>query len=305
MRCGKGNLVASRYIKTPLGGKLFDVANAAMLLFFALTIIYPFWNLILQSFSRIQDVSTLGMHIWIKRWTLDSWRFVFSDERLAIGYLNTLHRVVFGTLSTLLVTFTAAYALSKPNLPGRSFLTICFILTMFFSGGLIPTYLLIRTLGLMNSRWVLVIPSALNVYYIIITRNFLMTIDQAMEDSAIIDGAGYWTVLFRIMLPLSKPVLATIGLWAAVSHWNSWFDALIYIDEKDKQILQMLIRELLKTLDMAELDSVGLNLELEEFVPPQSVVAVTILVTIGPIVFVYPFIQKYFVKGVMLGSVKG
>ena len=211
----------------------------------------------------------------------------------------------FGTLTTLLVTFTASYALSKRELPGRKFLTICFILTMFFSGGLIPTYLLIRNLGLMNTRWVLVVPVALNVYYIIITRNFLMTIDQSMEDSAIIDGAGYWTVLFRIMLPLSKPVMATIGLWAAVRHWNMWFDALIYIDEKGKQVLQLLIREMLKTLDLSELDEVGLDLQLQEPIPPQSVQAVTILVTIGPIVMVYPFIQKYFVKGVMLGSVKG
>jgi len=297
--------VHGREIGSSAGGRVFSAVNAALLFLFSLSILYPFWSLILQSFSSVEEVSAMGLHVWIRHWTTASWRFIFSDERLGTGYANTLFRVAFGTLTTLLVTFTAAYALSKRDLPGRAFLTIAFVLTMFFSGGLIPSYLLIRRLGLMNSRWVLIIPAALNVYYIIVTRNFLMTIDQAMEDSAIIDGAGYWTVLLRIIAPLSRPVLATIGLWTAVAHWNSWFDALIYVDDPKKQVLQLLIRELMKTLTLGELDSAGANLGLTVFVPPQSVVAVTILATIGPIVLVYPFIQKHFVKGVMLGSVKG
>ena len=222
-----------------------------------------------------------------------------------MAYANTLHRAFFGTSLTLLVTFTAAYALSKRDLPGRSFLTVCFVLTMFFAGGLIPTYLLIRSLGLMNSRWVLILPIAMNVYYIIVARNFLMTIDQSMEDSAIIDGAGYWTILLRIMVPLAKPVFVTVGLWAAVEHWNAWFDAMIYLDERNKQVLQLLIRDMLKVLDFAELDEAGDVLGLSEPVPVQSVQAVTILLTIGPIVVVYPFVQKYFVKGIMLGAIKG
>ena len=228
---------------------------------------------------------------------------MFIDNDLFVAYANTLHRAFFGTSLTLLVTFTAAYALSKRDLPGRSFLTVCFVLTMFFAGGLIPTYLLIRSLGLMNSRWVLILPIAMNVYYIIVARNFLMTIDQSMEDSAIIDGAGYWTILLRIMVPLAKPVFVTVGLWAAVEHWNAWFDAMIYLDERNKQVLQLLIRDMLKVLDFAELDEAGDVLGLSE--PVQSVQAVTILLTIGPIVVVYPFVQKYFVKGIMLGAIKG
>ena len=152
---------------------------------------------------------------------------------------------------------------------------------MFFAGGLIPTYLLIRSLGLMNSRWVLILPIAMNVYYIIVARNFLMTIDQSMEDSAIIDGAGYWTILLRIMVPLAKPVFVTVGLWAAVEHWNAWFDAMIYLDERNKQVLQLLIRDMLKVLDFAELDEAGDVLGLSEPVPVQSVqpLIVTILLT--------------------------
>lgn len=297
--------MASRKIQTSLAGRIFDIGNVIFLAIFCLTVLYPFWNLFLRAFSPIDEITSLGFHVWIKDWTVASWRYVFSNNEVAMAYLNTLHRVFFGTILTILVTFTAAYALSKRELPGRRFLTIAFVLTMFFSGGLIPTYLLIRHLGLMNSRWVLVIPVALNVYYIIISRNFLMTIDQAMEDSAVIDGAGYWTVLFRIMLPLSKPVLATIGLWTAVRHWNMWFDAMIYINENDKQVLQLLIRKMLIVLDLSVTDDVGDILGLEETIPPQSIQAVTILVTIGPIIMVYPFIQKHFVKGIMLGSVKG
>ena len=286
-------------------GRIFDVGNALVLFLISVTILYPFWNLFLSSFSPFDEVSSLGLHLWIQRWTLNSWRFVFIDNDLFVAYANTLYRAFFGTSLTLLVTFTAAYALSKPDLPGRSFLTVCFVLTMFFSGGLIPTYLLIRSLGLMNTRWVLIIPIAMNVYYIIVARNFLMTIDQSMEDSAIIDGAGYWTILARIIVPLSKPVFVTIGLWAAVEHWNAWFDAMIYIDERNKQVLQLLIRDMLKVLDFAELDEAGDVLGLSEPVPVQSVQAVTILLTIGPIVVVYPFIQKHFVKGIMLGAIKG
>ena len=291
--------------RSSISGRIFDVVNGIFLFLLCLTIIYPFWNLFLRAFSPVEEITSLGLHIWIKKWSLNSWRYVFNSSEIGIAYLNTLHRVFFGTILTLLVTFTAAYALSKRDLPGRSFLTICFVLTMFFTGGLVPTYLLVRRLGLMNSRWVLVLPVALNVYYIIISRNFLMTIDQAMEDSAVIDGAGYWTVLFKIILPLSKPVLATIGLWAAVRHWNMWFDAMIYISDNDKMVLQLLIRKMLMILSLAMTDEMGDLLGMQEAVLPQSVQAVAILVTIGPIVFLYPFIQKHFVKGIMLGSIKG
>ena len=283
----------------------FDTCNYALLLVLSLSIIYPFWNLFLTSFSRVEEVTSLGMHLWIDRWTVSSWGFVLQENDVLQAYLNTIHRVVFGTLTTLLVTFSAGYALAKRDLPGRGTITTLFIFTLWFGGGLIPTYLLIRSLGMINTRWVLIIPVALNVYYIVIARNFMMTIDQSLEDSAIIDGAGYWTILFRIVLPVSKPVLATIALWAAVSHWNAWFDALIYINDADKRVLQMLVRDMIQLVTFDELLDYVEDLPVKEHIPPQSVRAVTILITIGPIVMVYPFIQKYFVKGVMLGSLKG
>ena len=286
-------------------GMAFDACNYALLLVLSLSIIYPFWNLFLTSFSPVEEVTSLGMHLWIDRWTVSSWGFVLQENDVLQAYLNTIHRVVFGTLTTLLITFSGAYALAKRDLPGRGTITTLFIFTLWFGGGLIPTYLLIRSLGMINTRWVLIIPVALNVYYIVIARNFMMTIDQSLEDSAIIDGAGYWTILFRIVLPVSKPVLATIALWAAVSHWNAWFDALIYINDADKRVLQMLVRDMIQLVTFDELLDFVEDLPVKEHIPPQSVRAVTILITIGPIVMVYPFIQKYFVKGVMLGSLKG
>ena len=291
-----------------VGSRLFDLANVAFLFLLSLTFIYPFWTVILQAFSPAEEVYKLGLHIWIDDWRFESFTFVFREENVGLAYLNTIFRVVFGTLATLLVTFSGAYALSKRNLPFRTPITAVYLMTLFFSGGLIPTYLLIRSLGLINTRLVLILPIAIQVFYIIIARNFLMTIDQAMEDSAVIDGAGYWTVLFRIMVPLSWPVIAVVALWTAVSHWNAWFDALIYAPKKQLFVLQMLVRDVLNRSRLREqldrfvedLDQFGLPI-----VPPESVQAATIIVTIGPIILAYPLIQRYFVKGVMLGSLKG
>ena len=172
-----------------------------------------------------------------------------------------------------------------------------------------PTYLLIRELGLINSRWALILPVGINAFYIVIARNFLMTIDQGMEDSAVIDGASYWKVLIRIIVPLARPAIAVIALWAAVQHWNAWFDALIYTPKRELRVLQLLVRDMITLLRTDILDRFtnemgAQNVEIPR-IPPEAVKAATIIITIGPIILVYPFVQKYFVRGVMLGSVKG
>ncbi len=295
-----------------IGSRLFDAGNLAFLLILSITFVYPFWTIILQAFSSPGDLYRLGLHIWISDWHLEPWYYVFQEENVGLAYFNTIFRTVFGTLATLLITLSGAYALSKRNLPFRASITAVYLMTLFFSGGLIPTYLLIRSLGLINTRLVLILPLAIQVFHIIIARNFLMTIDQAMEDSAVIDGAGYWRVLFRIMVPLSKPVIAVIALWNAVSHWNAWFDAMIYAPKKDLQVLQMLVREILyrsRLVDQVDNFMARMLEDMGELglarIPPESIQAATVLVTIGPIILFYPFIQKYFVKGVMLGSLKG
>ena len=291
------------------GGRLFDAVNHVGFFLLCITFIYPFWTILVTAFEPIDGVYRLGLHIWPKEFRTESWIYIFSRERVGLAYYNTLFRVVIGTLFILLVTFTGAYALSKRDLPGRGVITFLYVLTLFFSGGLVPTYLLIREIGLINSRWALILPVGINAFYIVIARNFLMTIDQAMEDSAVIDGASYWKVLIRIVVPLARPAIAVIALWAAVQHWNAWFDALIYTPKKELRVLQLLVRDMITLLRTDILDRFtnemgAQNVEIPRF-PPEAVKAATIIITIGPIILVYPFIQKYFVRGVMLGSVKG
>ena len=305
-------IVASR---ASVSGKLFDGVNYLFLALFALSIAYPFWTLILQSFSSIDAVNSLRLRIWLDAWHLEAWGFVLQDDTIGLAYFNTIFRTVVGTAATLLVTFSAAYALSKKLLPGRAALTFLFVFTLFFQGGLIPLYLVVRRLDLINTRLILLLLPAMSVFYIIICRNFLMTIDESLEESAVIDGAGYWRVLFQIIVPLSKPVLATIALFSAVGHWNDFFYPLIFVNDDDKRVLQELIRDLMMDLSLLQTDQFISELteelrQSEQFrelmrIPPKAAQAATVLLTIGPIVFVYPFLQKYFVKGVMLGSLKG
>jgi putative aldouronate transport system permease protein len=270
----------------------------------ALSILYPFWQTIIMSLSSPQSAMSLGVHLWTQEWSLDAYRFLFTYEDIYGAYFNTIVRTVVGTALVVVFTIIAAYPLSKRDLPFRNSLTIYFLIPMFFSGGLIPTYLLIRQLGLIDNFLVLILPGAVSIFSVIIMRNFFMTIDKAFEESAFIDGANYLTLLLRIILPISVPVLATIALWAAVSHWNAWFDAMIYIRDRDKTVIQLILREMLTAVstqaqEVAAFGSSHAELTLN------NVRAAIVLISIGPIVLVYPYIQKYFVKGITLGSLKG
>ncbi len=307
--------MANPLVRVSPAGRVFDVFNYLVLGLFALTVLYPFWTVVTTSLASPTSLPSLGLHIWNDEWRTEAWMFMFRENDIGTAYVNTLHRVVFGTTLTLFVTFCAAYALSKRNLPGRTVINFLLVFTLFFQGGLIPTYLLVRNLGMINSRWVLVIPPAVAAFSIIITRNFIMTIDQAMEDSAVIDGASYWRIMFQIFIPLSRPVLAVIALWTVVQHWNAWFDGLIYITDRDKRILQLLLRDLVERLQgfqndesmqrlVEELRAQGVEPDWAR-IPHRSIQAATTLITIGPVILFYPFVQKYFVKGVMLGSLKG
>lgn len=212
--------------KRSAGGLIFDVCNYGGFFLLSLTFIYPFWTIIVQSFSSAADIYRLGFHLFPGTFSTEAWRYAVAEERVFLAYFNTIFRVSTGTAWILLVTFTGAYALAKRDLPGRRALTFIYVLTLFFGGGLIPTYLLVRGFGLINTRLILAITLGgtgigVQAFYIIIARNFLMTIDQALEDSAMIDGASYWQVLWRIIAPLSKPMIAVIALFAAVAHWRS------------------------------------------------------------------------------------
>lgn len=283
----------------------FDIINVIILTLLVFTTLYPFLNQLTLSLSTTKEAYSPGLHLLPKpgEMTIDPYRVVFRSRNIWIGFGNSVIRVVAGTLLALLVYGLSAYALSKPNFPGVKIFTFLFVFTMLFDGGVIPNYILIRKLGLMNTRLALIFQGVVSAFNIIIIRNFYKSIPESLEESAKIEGAGDITIFFRIILPLSKPVMATVGLWVAIWHWNNWFDAMLYITNQDKQVIQIILREILinNTGDM--LSDVRKNQSMD-FQLVQLRAAV-IIISILPMMMLYPFLQRYFVKGIMLGSVKG
>lgn len=291
--------------RSRIADKVFVGCNYCFMVLLCISIVYPFWQTFVLSFSGAKDASTLGIHVWPHDWSLEAYRFLFQYDSIGRAYWNTIFRTVTGTALSVSLTLIAAYPLSKKELPFRGVVTTYFLIPMFFSGGLIPTYLLIKQLGLLDSMLALILPPAVGIFSVIIMRNFFMTIDKAFEESAFMDGAGYWTLLFRIILPISVPVVATISLWSAVAHWNAWFDAMIYIRDRDKTVIQLILREMLTASSTQVQDLSVFNGQQQAQITLNNVRAAIILVSIGPIVFMYPYIQKYFIKGITLGSLKG
>ncbi|MBO9610042.1 MAG: carbohydrate ABC transporter permease [Paenibacillaceae bacterium] len=287
-----------------LAATAFDIGNYGLIIILSLAFVYPFWYLLMLSFTAPEYVDKLGLRLWAEGFNLLSYKQVFRSDVIFTAFYNTLFRTFFGVALTVLVTMCAAYALSRRDLPYRNAITLFFLFTMFFSGGLIPTYLLMRSYGLIGSLWVLVLPTMANAWYIILSRNFLMSFPKELEDSALMDGANPIQVAFRIIFPLSMPIVAVIALWSGVHHWNAWFDAMIYMREKDSFVLQLLVQKIFlqERLDPA---NTGEFIQVTGDVTGQSVKAATIIVSITPILVLYPFLQKYFVKGVMIGSLKG
>ena len=269
----------------------------------ALLCLYPFIYTLSISLSSATEASRDGFHFFPKDVSLISYKVVLSNPNILTGYVNTVMRTVVGTVLTLLLTCVAAYPLSRREMPHRSMITFIIVFTMLFNGGMVPGYLLIKKLGMINSMWALVLPSVITAFNVIIVKNFFQSLPESLIESARIDGAGEWTVLLRIYLPLSKPVLATVALWTAVAHWNAWFDALLYITDDKKQVLQTFLQRIVIE-SSTELMELGISdTSMMEFTS-ETIKAATIIVTILPIICVYPFVQKYFVKGIMLGGVK-
>jgi putative aldouronate transport system permease protein len=289
-------------VKPTVGENIFQTFLVIFLSLLCITMIYPFIHMTSISLSSPAEASKFGFHLYPKDIDLFSWKQVLGQEKVWLGFGNSVFRTVVGTALTLLAMSLCAYPLSRKYLPHRNFYTMIILITMFFGGGLIPSYLLIKELGLMDSRWVYIIPGLIPTFSMLILRNFFMSLPAELEESAKIDGATDMRILFQIILPLSKPVLATLALWTAVGHWNAWFDALLYISDQNKLVLQHFLREIIITSSDAETlgrSAVG-NLKYE-----QSIKAATVMFTALPILIVYPFLQKYFVKGTMIGSLKG
>ena len=291
-------------IKQTLGERAFSLVNGALLFLLMFICLYPMWHILCASLSSSSAIAAhRGLLFWPKSFSTESYALVFENRYIGTGYLNTIFYVVVGTVVNLFLTVTAAYALSRQSNHLRKYLMLMITFTMYFSGGLIPTYMLINSLNLDNTRWVLIIPTAVSAYNLIVTRTFFEGIPVALEESAKIDGANDLVVLWKIFIPLAKPIIAVMTLFYGVGHWNSWFNASIYIMDRDLLPLQVFLREILiqnttqnMTTSVESMDKMQIG---------ETVKFATIIVATLPILMLYPFLQKYFVKGVMIGSIKG
>lgn len=284
-----------------------DCINYLILGLFCLSIVAAFWHLLCISLSPSHIATKGGMLLYPKEFTLDNYKKVIDNRFIWQGYYNTILRTLVGTVSQLFFSAMGAYVLSKRFFPNRSFWTLLIVFTMFFSGGLIPTFLLVKNLGLMNSFFSMILPGFISAYNLIIMRNFFQSLPEEIEESCMIDGAGRFRIFFSIIIPLSTPILATVALWLAVGHWNSWFDVLLYITDDTKFTLQIVLRRIILSgsREIVEMSSSTTLADLEMQSSPEGLKAASIFVTTLPILCAYPFLQKYFVKGIMIGSLKG
>ncbi|MFC4777092.1 carbohydrate ABC transporter permease [Paenibacillus sp. GCM10023252] len=293
--------------------KLFHTALYALLTLLGFLTLYPFWNSVVLSFNSGYDTSLGGVTFWPRDFTLDNYRIVFSDARLGDSFLISLLRTVAGTFFSILLTMMLGYGLSRRGVVGHKAYMLFFLITMFFQGGLIPSFLINRSLGLMDSFWVLVVPFLINVWNMIIFRTFFRELPEALEESAKIDGCNQFGILFRIIVPVSGPVIATLSLFTAIFHWNDWFTASIYINNQTLMPVQSLLQQILNSNLSSELllQATGGNASaMEVFDKAQTITTKSLsmaimIVTTLPIILLYPFLQRYFVKGVMVGSLKG
>ena len=287
------------------GSRAFDIINYLIVGLASITTILPFIYVIGASFASEFELQTRPMFIIPHDVTLDAYRYIFASNKLIRSFGNSVFITVCGTAINLFFTVTLAYPLSKKYIRGRNFWLNMVIFSMFFSGGMIPGYILVANwLGMRNTYWALILPGAISAYNMMIVKNFFQGIPQELEESAYLDGCNDLTTLIRIVLPLSLPVLATFGLFYAVGHWNSYFPAMIYLTDNKTYPLQLILRQIIVA---AEASAGDMSLMDPNFVEPpeQSVKMAVIVVATVPIMCVYPFLQKYFVKGVMVGALKG
>ena len=291
-------------IKKTIGEMIFDAFNAILMIFLILITIYPVWYVITCSVSDSANlIGDKGLMLVPQGFSLVSYDMVLKNPNILTGYLNTIFIVVFGTFINVFMTSIGAFVLSRRKFAIKRPLMVLVLITMYFGGGLIPTFLWINNiLGMKNTFWALMLPGAISTYNLIVMRTNFQSIPVSLEEAAKIDGANDIHVLFKIVLPLSIPILAVMTLFYGVGHWNSWFSALIYIRERSKYPLQLILREII-LLNNTEVMA-GDTSAVDKFNVGEGIKYATIIVATVPILCVYPFIQKYFVKGVMVGAIK-
>ena len=294
-------------VKLSSGDRVFGIVNGILLAIVTLLIVYPIYFIIVASVSDPTYVNLGQTLFWPKGLNISGYQKIFEYSEITTGYLNSIFYTVLGTCINLLVCIPTAFSLSRKELVGRGWINAFFVVTMYFSGGLVPGYLLIKNLGMINTVWALVLPGALNVYNMIVCRSFFMSnISDELFEATKIDGGSYTSFFFKVVLALSKSIIAVMVLYHALVHWNSYLSALYYIRDTDKYPLQLILRNLTASLSVDSIqdamDSAAIS---EKMKASQTVRYAVIIVASIPVFLMYPFVQKYFVKGVMVGSVKG
>lgn len=299
---------------TSVSSRVLDITVHVSLAFILIVTLYPVLHIASVSLSRGTAVAKNIVTFYPRGLQLNAYRSVLEGGKIPRSFMNAVIYTTVGTLINMLMTITMAYPLSKKRLTLRGFYMTLVVITMFFSGGLIPYFILVRALGMYNTMWAIVVPGAITTWNLIIMRTFFQAMSVELEESAYLDGAGDFTILIRIVLPLSKAAIATISLFYLVSHWNSWFQAMIFLKERSKYPLQLILREIVlqgqyieemmrKGL-MALADQMG-SVGTDEYISTEKLKYATLFTSMIPMLMIYPFIQKYFVKGIMIGSLKG
>lgn len=288
-------------IQIPLGERIFYQADNLLMALLCVVVLIPLVHVLAGSFSNgMKYMSHSGLLLWPIDPTLEAYQAVMQNQNIWTGYRNTLFIVTVGTTLSIVFSLVAAYVLSRKDYMLKRFFNLLVVFSMYFSGGMIPFYLVVKNYGLINSIWSLIIPSLINVFNLVIVRTAMTGVPDSLEESAQLDGAGHLTILFRIITPLIKPTVAVVCLYYAVSHWNSWFNAMLFIKKREMYPLQLILREILIISDLTSSSSGD-----EAFFMSETIQFATIVVATVPVLCIYPFIQKYFVKGIMVGAVKG
>lgn len=296
-------------VKSSAADKAVSVVTYVIVIALCLLILLPCLNVLALSFNDGKDAARGGVYFWPRVWTLENYKEVFQDGSIIRAYKITIARTLIGTFLSLAVTCFAAFALNQSELPGRKIITFLITFTMLFGGGTIPTYIQYNELGLLDTFWVYIIPGLVSVTYMIMIRSFFDGLPYGLQEAAKLDGCGYFGVFFRIMLPLSKPVLAVVGLYTAVNHWNDWYAGAFYMTSDKLWPVQTVLQQMLSRAMAASekvIDNVAAAIASQQnAVTSDSLKMAAVVITTAPILCVYPFVQKYFAKGTLIGAIKG
>lgn len=288
--------------KQDLDSRVFDAINLILLSIFTIIIVVPLWNVIVSSFSSGKSLAEGGFVFWPKEFSLENYQAVFRDTSIWQSFFISISKTFLGVITHVFFCAMIGYGLSKKYVRGRKLYVAMGVITMFFSGGMIPTYLLIKSLGLLNSFWVYIIPALFSYYDVVILMNFFRNVPDSLEESAKIDGAGDWRIFLKIFIPLSMPAMATIALFNGVGQWNDFMTTKLYITDQTLYPLQMKLYEIIVQSQTQSMQNIGGSVVIET--TTKGVQLATIVITTLPIVVMYPILQRYFISGMMLGAVK-